>query len=188
MSFWNTSDGESVTKGVEKEYSSGGNFDPIPEKTNCLAFISNARWATKRDSDERYVEVEYTIEEPSEYSRRKVRHNLWVKDPNPDKKTKAEQDKKRDSDLKMLATIDAIAGGKLAKNGREPDDDDLALGLTSKAIMIKLMLTPPDKDGNRRNWVSHVAPKNGTLDVTKVEPAAASSRTADDDLEDSIPF
>lgn len=186
MSFWNTSDGESATKGVTKEYDAGGgDFDPIPDNTNLLAFISNGQWRGAKDApdEDRHIVIEYTIEQPAAFSRRKLFQKLWVKDPDPRAKDKETADKKRDKALKMLATIDAICGGKLAKAGREPDDDDLALALTNKAIIIKSKVW--EMGDSKGNWVAAVAPKGGNLEVSEVK---AKAETAKDDLDDNIPF
>lgn len=194
--FWNTSNGKDVTQGIEKEYTAdGGGFPIIPEKTNCLLLIDKAYW-TKDDSFNEYIKLQYSVIGPQAYEGIKVKHNLWVADPNPDKVGKEAQDKKRANDLKMLATIDAICGGKLGKAGRRPDDDDLTINLTGKQLIARLM-TYPDRDDKSKpggNWVAAVAAKGGSMEVTKVDRKPDGSRGAplsgsgSDDLDDEIPF
>lgn len=184
MSFWNTSDGANLQETAEKEFSSGGgDFEPIPDNTNCLALVNGATWKTNNNGD-RYIGVRWDIVKPESLAGRVVFQNLWVKDDNPQAKDPA---KKRDKDLRMFASIDANAGGKLARSGREPDDDDLALALTNKQMMIKVMLMEP-KDGKPLNWVSAVSPKGGSLAVSevKVAPKPQQRQSVVDDSD--IPF
>lgn len=184
MSFWNTSDGANLQETAEKEFSSGGgDFEPIPDNTNCLALVNGATWKTNNNGD-RYIGVRWDIVKPESLAGRVVFQNLWVKDDNPQAKDPA---KKRDKDLRMFASIDANAGGKLARSGREPDDDDLALALTNKQMMIKVMLMEP-KDGKPLNWVSAVSPKGGSLEVSEVK-ASVKPQQRQAAVDDSdIPF
>lgn len=196
--WWNTSDGADVTEDVSKEYDSGGGgFEILPAKTKALASIASAGWAKDRDEN-RYVNIQWSIVKPDDYARRVVFQKIWCGDPDPRAK---DPNKKRDKALRMLATIDANAGGKLAKAGREPDDDDLALALTNKQMGITLMVWDKEEDdgfgGKRKepggNWVSAVAPKAG-FEVT-IPPKKSTGnggpqtrRQMNDDLDDDIPF
>lgn len=194
-SFWSTSDGDDLSKApAEKEYDGGGgSFDLIPDKTNCLMSIASAAWAKDR-SDNEYVNLQWSVIKPDSLANRRVFQKIWCKDDDPSAKDPA---KKRDKALKMLAAIDANAGGKLAKAGREPDDDDLALALTNKQMMAKVMVWSMDdreKPGEKieGNWISAVGPKGGSMAVSEVaeKPKRGESRRpADDDLDgDQIPF
>ena len=191
--WWSDSSGEDVTENVEKEYDAGGgSFDIIPEKTRALAAISSAAWSKDNDGN-RYVNIQWSITKPEAYANRRVFQKIWCGDDDPRAKDPA---KKRDKALRMLATIDANAGGKLAKNGKEPDDDDLALALTNKILGITIMVW--EMDGKEGNWISGVAGKSG-FECT-VPPKAApkpstgnggpqTRRTADDDdLDRDVPF
>lgn len=189
MSFWTTSDGTDVTENAEKEYSvGGGSFEIIPDKTNALALVKNAAWTKDRDGN-RYINVQWSIMKPEIYAGQSVFQKLWVGDDDPRAKDAA---KKRDKALKMLATIDANAGGKLAKAGREPDDDDLALALTNKQMGITIMTWDDDKtEEPGGNWVSTVWAK-GAKDIAEVKanpkPAARKPAPQDDLDDDDIPF
>ena len=175
---------------ADKEYDAGGgNLDPIPDKTNCGLSIDSAVWKTDKDDNE-YLNIQYSVVKPDAYANRKIFQKLWVKDGDPRAK---DQSAKRDKALRMLATIDAICGGKLAKAGGEPSDDDLALALTNKQLVGKVMVWEMEgSDGNTMsgNWIAHVAAKGGSLTISEV---AAPKKKADpepdyDDLEDDIPF
>lgn len=192
--FWTTSDGKDVTEDAEKEYSvGGGSFDIIPDKTNCLALVKNAAWTEDRDNN-RYINVQWSIVKPEAFANQNVWQKLWVKDDDP---RAAKPAQKRDKALKMLSTIDANAGGKLAKAGREPDDDDLALALTNKQMGITVMVWENDQKEPGGNWVSAVWGK-GTKEISdakKAVPRAASGgggsqarRPVDDLDDDDIPF
>lgn len=197
--WWMTSDGEDVTKDVKQEYDTGGgSFEPIPDKTNALATIITAAWAKSRDND-RYVNIQWSITKPEEYARRIVFMKVWCGDLDPRAK---DPEKKRDKAKKMLITIDGLAGGKLAKAGREPDDDDLALALTNKSMGVTIMLWEMDgEDGKPMsgNWISSVWAK-GAKELT-VPPKAAPKTGGggsqarrrpdpidDDDDDSGIPF
>lgn len=186
-SWWETSEGEDLTENVSKEYDAGGgDFEIIPAKTKALAYPATAAWAKDRDGN-RYINIQWRIAKPEEYANRVVFQKLWCDDDDPRAKDPA---KKRDKAKKMLAAIDANAGGKLAKAGREPDDDDLALALTNKQMGV--LINVWEMDGKEGNWIAAIYPKAG-LEVT-VPPKQAVKKAAgkaafDDDLDDSeIPF
>lgn len=192
MSFWDTSSGESAAENVEKEYDNSGNdFPVIPDKTNCLALINSAGWDKDRDGN-RYIKLRWDVIKPDAVAKSVIFQKLWVKDANPQWKD-GEADKKRDKALRMFASIDANAGGKLARAGREPDDDDLALALTNKQMMIKVMVW--EIDGKEGNWIGAVGAKGGAMSVTEMEeaprPKARKPETKkpfDDDWDDEVPF
>lgn len=195
--WWATSDGENVTDDVKKEYDAGGGgFDVIPAKTFALATISNAAW--KEYDGSRYVNITWSIEKDVAYLNRKVFHKIWCGDLDKGAKDPA---KKRDKALRMLATIDANAGGKLAKAGREPDDDDLAMALIGKQMII-LLMTYPERDKDNKeikgthagNWVQGVFSKGSKELTVPPKPSTGNGgpqtrRTADDDdLDRDVPF
>lgn len=203
MSFWSTSDGEDLTKTAEKEFDGGGgSYDIVPDKTNCLMNLDRAAWKEDKDKN-RYINVQWSVLKPEAFEKTVVFQKLWVKDDDPRAKDPA---KKRDKALKMLSAIDANAGGKLAKAGREPDDDDLALALTNKQMICKVMVWEMDgEDGKpmEGNWIAAVGSKGGSMAISEgVKPAAKKADTGgggssarrpaadpfDDDIDDDIPF
>lgn len=202
MSFWNLSDGESAATG-EKEYEQpSGNLDPIPDGSSVMAIIDEAKWNETRDERAEHISLRWSVMEPAEYANRKIFQKLWVTDDDPNTKDADKMEKKRDKAKRMLAAIDANCGGKLARKAARPNDDDLALGLTNKAMVIKCMVwemptaeidTSTGKPKmNSGNWISAVSPKSKGVDVKAAKaPAAKASSPASsfgDDLDDDIPF
>lgn len=165
MSFWDLSDNTSATENVQKEYEvPGGNMDPIPNNSDVLAYIKAAKWSKKRDTDERYIDIQWQVEKPDEVRNRVVFQKLWVDDLDPSAKSQEKAREKRDKARKMLATIDANAKGKLMQSSGAPTDDSLALALVDARMVIKVMLWEIDDrstgDKIRGNWVSAIKPRD----------------------------
>lgn len=155
MSFWNTSDNQQVsnTGTFEQE---GGNLPPIPEGTQCLAMPEEAKWAEYDGAQ--YISIRWTVMAPAEYQNRKIFQKLWVLGNNPNHK---DPQKQGDTAKKMLAAIDANAGGKLMASGAAPTDETLAMNLCYKQMMLKLGLWEMTTEGGEAktgNWVKAVAP------------------------------
>ena len=207
MSFWNLSDGESAATG-EKEYEQpSGNLDPIPDGSSVMAIIDEAKWNETRDERAEHISLRWSVMEPAEYANRKIFQKLWVTDDDPNTKDADKMEKKRDKAKRMLAAIDANCGGKLARKAARPNDDDLALALTNKAMVIKCMVwemptaeidtstgKPKMKSGN---WISAVSPKSKGVDVKAAKVATGGGGKsmsgtrnviADDVDDDDIPF
>ena len=190
MTFWTTSAGTSATENVKAEgtYDAGGSSEPLPDNSSVLAFIEAAEWKTGREEDgsPEYLNLQWRVEEPKEVARRVVFQKLWVTDEEPNAAKEGKAGAKRDKALAMLAKIDAIAGGKLAKIAGKPNNDQLALALQNKAAVLKLGVW--EIGGNSGNWVKAISPKGHELNVPKVEGASAGSANYDDLDDDSIPF
>lgn len=201
MSFWDLSDGESA-KDTGAEYEiPGGNLDPIPDNSNVLAIIDEAKWEKTSDGDE-FLKLRWSVLDPKPYANRKIFHKLWVTDFDPNAKDKDKARAKRDKALKMLASIDTNAGGKLMEKSGQPSDDDLAMALCGKPMVIKCMIWEmPDRERYgefiRGNWVSAVMPKDRELSIgeEKQKPKAQSGGSgggyggsSSRDLDDDIPF
>lgn len=196
MSFWNLSDGESAATG-EKEYEQpSGNLDPIPDGSSVMAIIDEAKWNETRDERAEHISLRWSVMEPAEFANRKIFQKLWVTDDDPNTKDADKMEKKRDKAKRMLAAIDANCGGKLARKAARPNDDDLALALTNKAMVIKCMvweMKGSDGNMNSGNWIAAVSPKSKGVDVKaakvapkKVESGYSAGFAAD--LEDDIPY
>lgn len=203
MGFWDLSDNSSATStGTEYEVPSG-NMDPIPEGSSVLAMIDEAKWEMKQ-TGEKFISLRWTVLSPDEYKNRNVFHKLWVTDLDPSAKDEAKGIAKRDKARKMLAAIDANAGGKLTAQSGAPTDDSLTLHLCNKPMIVTLMVWEINntRDGSTAtgNWVSAVAPKSKGIDVRPPKPKAThaarddgfggssgggSSRAA---MDDEIPF
>jgi hypothetical protein len=204
MSFWELSDGESA-KDTGTEYEvPGGNMEPIPNNSDVLAQIDEIKWQ-KKETGERFIEARWSVIEPAAFANRKVFHKLWVDDLDPMAKSEDKAKTKRDKARRMLASIDANAGGKLMQSADAPTDDALALALCNKPMVIKVMIweIADSRDpGNmmRGNWVSAVKPKDAPLNVGDAAPeskpsggGARSSGQAQTsgggfEMDDEIPF
>lgn len=189
MGFWDTSDGESALTG-EKEYESDtGNFDPVPDGSSVLAFIKEAKWDETRDQD-RFLSIQWVIEQPEEYANRHIFQKLWILDDDPNVKDADKMTKKRDKAKRMLAALDANAGGKLGRKSGIPTNDDLMLALSTKQMVIRLQVwTIKGADGseNSGNWISAISPKGKELRIGE-RKAASPAKSVKDDIADDIPF
>lgn len=187
MSFWSTSGGENLAAQTAEQaqaYTPPTNdMEPIPAGSKVRAFVKEAKWDKNADGD-RYVKLRWDVVKPDEVAKRVVFQKLWVKDPDPNAKNPND---KRDKALRMLAKIDALAGGKLAAKGSEPSDDELLVALADKQMVLALELWEmKGSDGEMMsgNWVRDVQPNEGTelvVGKAKEKPAAP-------DLDDDIPF
>ena len=186
-SFWTTSAGATATENVKAEgtYEAAGNTDPLPDNSSVLAFVEQAGWKRGRDEDgaPEYLNIQWRVQEPESVARRVVFQKLWVTDADPNAKDSAA---KRDKALAMLAKIDAIAGGKLAKIAGKPDDDQIALALQNKFAVLKLGVWEMGEATG--NWVKAISPKGHELSVPATLKRGESKKPYDDIDEDSIPF
>jgi hypothetical protein len=163
MGFWNTSSGENAAQ-TGGEYEVASNMEPIPEGSFVLAMVDEAKWDKTINGDE-YVSLRWTVLAPDQFKNRKVFHKLWVTDQDPNAKDQAKAIDKTDKARKMLAAIDANAGGKLTAKDTRPDDDNLAMALLDRPMVITLGVWESNRGGNGGNWVMAVAPKTKELKV-----------------------
>lgn len=193
MSFWNLSDGGDASETGSEFEIEGGNLAPIPDDSSVLAMLDEAKWAQDREYNN-YVSLRWSVAKPEAYANRKIFQKLWVTDDDPKAKDPA---KKRDKAKRMLSAIDANAGGKIRKilESRMFTDDDLALSLCNKAMVIKVKtwsMTATDGQAMEGNWVCAVAPKTHSISVAeavptrKATPAKPAAGVAVED--DDIPF
>ena len=186
MSFWKLSDDEDVTK-TTGEFDGGGGFlEPLPNDTTVMAALDEAKWDCYKEESRfisRFISLRWSVLAPSEYANRKIFQKLWVLDDKPGNK---DPEKYRDKAKKMLAAIDANAGGKLIQLDTFPEDEDLAKNLMNKPMIVKVMqwkikdeATGEDRIGN---WIAAVAPKSKggvTVPTAKaVGPAVRSGKPA----------
>lgn len=191
MSFWQLSDGETAATG-EKEYEQpSGNLEPIPDGSSVLALIDEAKWNETRDEHAEHISLRWSVMEPAEYANRKIFQKLWVTDDDPNTKDAAKMEKKRDKAKRMLAAIDANAGGKLARKAARPTDDDLALALTNRPMIVRCQIWEmkgTDGSTNTGNWISAVHPKSKGVDVKQTKPAARKTPVHEDIDDSDVPF
>jgi len=178
--FWELSDGDDIVKTGGKFETGGGNIEPIPDKTDVVAVIDEAR-IERNQQGLQYISLRWSIVAPADYKNRKVFQKLWVFDDDPQAKNPVQ---KRDKAKKMLFAVDTNAGGKLKASGKAPSDDLLQATLTNKPMQIKVMLMKRD-DGTGMNWISSVAPRSGGAATIT---AAASPKAAAVEIDDEVPF
>ena len=142
MSFWQTQDGSAVELTTTFE-SGGGDIKPIPDNTALVGAIEEAKWSEY--DGESYINLKWRVMRPAEFGNRVIFQ-----------KVKVFNAKQGDNAKRMLAAIDANAGGKLAKLNDAPDDMDLMTALVGKAMAIKVKIW--DMNGKTGNWISAVAP------------------------------
>jgi hypothetical protein len=175
MSFWDLSDGQTAVD-TPKEYEvSGGSMEPIPNNSDVLAIVDQAKWADKDGAA--YVELRWAVMAPEAVKGRKVFHKLWVTDLDPNAKDEAKGKAKRDKARRMLASIDANAGGNLTRTGEAPTDETLTMHLCNKPMVIKVMVwSMKGSDGTDMagNWVSAVSPSDKPLQISS-EPLPKTS-------------
>jgi len=185
MSFWNLNDGSTVSNTGNFEME-GGDLAPIPANTGCIAAIEEAKW--DEYEEDRYISLKWRIMKPDEYGKRVIFQKVKVYGTSRDKDPQATADKAK----RMLAAIDANAGGKLIKIQGEPTDADLMGALVGKPMAIKVQVWKMEINGEERsgNWISAVAPAKGAAAKLKPAPAPKPEPIAEpiDDFEDDIPF
>ena len=180
MSFWNTSTNENLTSTTGNYEQESQELEPIPKNTGLLAAIEEAGW--KDYENDSYINLKWRVLK-GEYQNRVLFQKLYVQGDSKAKDSMAKADKAK----RMLAAIDANAGGKLLKLNKIPEDTDLMAALVGKIMAIKVQVwsikdqqTGETKTGN---WISAVAPKSGQ---SAPEPVKAPKQSYDED--DSIPF
>jgi hypothetical protein len=177
--FWGLSDGEQVKASSEFE-SAGGNMQPIPDGTQVLAAIDEAKWDDKDGAE--YISLRWNVLKPDTYKNRKVFQKLWVMGNNPNHK---DPKKQGDTAKKMLAAIDTNCGGNLLAGGK-PSDSDLQSNLIGKPMVVKLAVWEMQGamgDTMSGNWVQMVAPKEKGVGEAPVKSAPVTQT-----LDDEIPF
>lgn len=142
MSFFNLSTGEAVKSNGEAEVT---NNDPIPDGTVLRVMITEAKWKDANEFNPRHIALRWDVID-GEYKKRMVFHKVQVAHDDTNKRDKA---------IKMLAAIDANAGGKLMAAGTEPSDMDLMMNLCNKPMQIKVGVW--DMNDRKGNWVMAVS-------------------------------
>lgn len=176
MSFFNFNDSAPVTGNFE---TGGGDMEPIPAKTQVLAAPDEAKWDAPKDGGDEFVSIRWTVLQPKEFENRKIFHKLRVNDSDPKKAEKAKR---------MLAAIDANAGGKLMAAGVEPTDQSLTASLVNKPMMLLLQvweLETETGEVKKGNWVSAVSPRTAG---GAPKPAPVAPKPVADNFADDVPF
>ena len=176
MSFFTTSTGDNLAQNNTGSFSMGGDdFAPIPKDTRVLAVCEEAKISEYQG--DRYINLKWGIAQPKEYANRKIFQKVQVF---------ATDSTKRDKALRMLAAIDSNAGGKLAKENKEPTDQSLSAALTNRPMVLKLGVWELEDKSKSGNWVQEVSAKKGAAEPAPApKPAPA---PAVDDMDSDIPF
>lgn len=191
MGFWDNDDGSEIDQTDGTFDAGGGNMDPIPDGSSVLAMPDEAKWAEDRDGNE-HISIRWTVARPEEFANRKIWQKLWVSDDKPRSK---DPSKDREKAKRMLMAIDKNAGGKLSRKPGRPSDEDLALALISKPMVIRVGVW--DMDGKRGNWVQACSPKDHELKTGTTKPSGNGGGSLsgkrpkpdfNDDLDDDVPF
>lgn len=188
MSFWELNEGGSAASDSTEYEIQGGNLEPIPANTGCIAAIEEAKWDSYEE--DRYISLKWRVAQPQEYANRVIFHKVKVLGTSRDKDPKATADKAK----RMLAAIDSNSGGKLMKIQGEPADQDLMTALMGKMMAIKVMVWEMEIQGEKKsgNWISAVSPAKGNVQpakpAAKPAQAPASSPEPVDDFADDVPF
>jgi hypothetical protein len=171
MSFWDLSDGDQVSTEKEYEAPSGGGNLILPDGSSVMASIDECKWQSFQGGEE-HISARWNILAPEEYQGRKIFQKMYPEGDTARNTDPAKAKKKGDTAKRMLAAIDANCGGGLMKLQRKPSDEDFAMHLTNKPMVIRLGLW--DLDGKQGNWVQAVSPasKPVSVDASKVTKAA----------------
>lgn len=196
MSFWDLSDGDSA-KNTGTEYDTpAGNFEPIPDNSKVLAMVDAVKWQTKEHTGKRYLEITWTVLAPEEFKNRKIFHNLWVDDLDPNAKSEDKAKEKRDKARRRLAQIDALCGGKLTQSNDAPTDDAMMMALGNRQLVIQVMMWEMDDrerygEKIRGNWVNNIYAPSEPTSTGKAPPPAQKQQVnggTRQQLDDEIPF
>lgn len=183
MSFWNLSDNSSATQNATGAFETGGGeMEPIPANTQLNAMIEEASWDEYEGN--RHIKLKWRVL-GGEYDKRVIFHKIHVFGNPTAKDVKANADKAK----RMLAAIDANAGGQLMQVQAEPSDMDLARCLANKMMTIMVQVWSIESNGEKKtgNWVSAVSPRSqgsAPSPVSKIDLAPAQ----DDNPDAHIPF
>jgi hypothetical protein len=184
--FWGLSDGDTAKATTEFD-AGGGSIEPIPDGTQVLAMVDEAKWGEKDGAE--FISLRWTTLKPDQYKNRKFFQKLWVLGNNPNQGDATKAKKQGDKAKQMLAAIDTNAGGKLLESGGKPDDMALQSGLIGKPMVVRLgvwEMTGSDGSAMSGNWVQQVAAK-GSADVDTATSKPAPKAPAGQ-VDDEIPF
>lgn len=194
MSFWDVG-GEDLQENQGSYEQEGGDIKPIPDGTQVLALIDEAKWDAFQEGDD-YISLRWSIMAPNEYKNRKVFQKLWVLGNNPNQSDEQKRKAQGVKAKKMLAAIDHNAGGKLLATGEAPTDDSMARSITNKPMVLKLKVWAMEIQGEKKtgNWIAAVSPRNAGAkkaeEAVAKEPAPQVQQPAlaEEEWDDEIPF
>lgn len=187
MSFWNLSDGTAPKSETEYEAPSGGGI--IPDNTDVMAFIDEIKWDDKDGN--KYINARWRVVKPEAFKNRVVFQKLWPMGNNPQQSDPEKRKKQGDNAKRVLAAIDANAGGELMTINGVPSDEDLQRCLMQKMMVIKLKVWEmKGNDGSNMegNWVCAVSPKTKAVSEGVGVQHSSKPKAAAIDDDTDIPF
>lgn len=181
MSFWDLSDGEQVSTSKEYEAPSGGGNLTLPDGSSVMASIDECKWHSFQGGEE-HISIRWNILAPEDYQGRKIFQKLYPEGDKARAKDADKAKKKADNAKRMLAAIATNCGGGLMRIAGKPNDEDFALHLTNKPMVIRLGVWEMTNNGTtaKGNWVQAIAgvDKPVSVDKTKVENAPPKQSSA----------
>lgn len=163
----------------KEEQVKDGTFDsqgmePIPDKTQCQAYIDEALWDSGNPEydTEPHIKVRWVVQSPAEYKGRKLFQKIRIEHADEAKRRKAWQ---------MLQAIDQNCGGVISKTTGDLTDMVLQQALLQKPMIALVMKW--EMNGKTGNWISKVS-KRGAGGPS----APASTPKTEPFSDDDIPF
>ena len=69
--------GNAADTGNEYE-TPGGSFDPIPNNSDVLAIVDDAKWDKSQVTGDEFISLRWSILEPEEYKNRKISNHPYI--------------------------------------------------------------------------------------------------------------
>ena len=167
MSFFTTSDNQAIQ--TSNTFDMNVEMEPIPNNTQLKAYIDEIKWDDYQGDN--YISARWTVID-GEYKGRKIFQKIRATDSDPAKADKAKR---------MLAAIDANAGGKLMSQGVQPDDMMLSINLMNKPMFIQVAIW--EFDDKKGNWVKAVSGGSQPQPAAPVPSQPAPVPSFDDDID-----
>lgn len=187
MNFWEVEGQKIESNGTIEVEGGSSNGLPIPAGTQVRVVIDEAVWKTT-EKEGTFINVKHKVIAPEVYKGRVIFQKIHVRihefksAPNWCRLDEAGINKKRAAALRMLAAIDANAGGKLMATPSAPTDDKLSTCLCGKQMALTLDTWEITTDQNGQQIPNAVDYARGNW-VKKVEPNAAFSNMSKEDQE-----
>lgn len=157
-------------------------FEPIPEGTECLSTIVEAKWDSFNGSNHQHINLKLQVVD-GEYKNRTFYQSLYVdgSDPSGQYYDASKDEKKKSKARAMMAAIDKNAGGHIFALKRRPTDAELQKYLITATMIYTLGVY------NNKQFVRGVAPNPNISEPSKQATNTAKAKPAIDDSDD-IPF
>ena len=175
MGFFSTQDGKDVRQTSTGSFEAGGgSLEPIPKDTKVKAVIDEINWSSvpeeaENDAGVGYINVRYNVLAPEDYKGRKIFQKLFVTAAG--KPSAKDAQKKRDSDITLLAAINVNSNTQPLNNCQAAPTDGELYGLNGTILLLQLdVWEVRDRKGN---WVRSLEGATATRATATRKPAAA---------------